>query len=57
MGYYDLPEEGLEAIKEHALSNYLPFNGGLRQHYQIRNFGRNKKPKGKVRFYAVEYKP
>ena len=57
MGYYDLPEEGLEAIKEHALSNYLPFNGGLRQHYQIRNFGRNKKPKGKVRFYAVEYRP
>ena len=36
MGYYDLPEEGLEAIKENALSNYLPFNGGLRQHYQIR---------------------
>ena len=57
MGYYDLPEEGLEAIKEHALSNYLPFNGGFRQHYQIRNFGRNKKPKGKVRFYAVEYRP
>ena len=57
MGYYDLPEEGLEAIKEHALSNYLPFNGGFKQHYQIRNFGANKKPKGKVRFYAVEYRP
>ena len=57
MWYYDLPEEGLEAIKENALSNYLPFNGGFRQHYQIRNFGKNKKPKGKVRFYAVEYRP
>ena len=57
MGYYDLPEEGLEAIKEHALSNYLPFSGGFRQHYQLRNFGRKKKPKGKVRFYAVEYRP
>jgi hypothetical protein len=37
MGYYDLPEEGLEAIKEHALSIYLPFNGGFRQHYLRRS--------------------
>ena len=57
MGYNSLPEEGIEALTEHALGNYLPFNGGFRQHYQIRNFGRNKKPKGKVRFYAVEYRP
>ena len=55
--YPRLPEEGLEALKEHALGNYLPFNGGFRQHYQIRNFGRKKKPKGKVRIYAVEYVP
>ena len=39
------------------MSVLILFNGGFRQHYQIRNFGRNKKPKGKVRFYAVEYRP
>ena len=57
MGYNSLPEEGIEALTEHALGNYLPFNGGFKQHYQIRNFGRRKKPKGKTRFYAVEYVP
>ncbi len=57
MGYNSLPEEGIEALTEHALGNYLPINGGFRQHYQIRNFGRRKKPKGKTRFYAVEYVP
>ncbi len=57
MGNYSFPEEGLEAIKEHALSNYLPFNGGLRQHYQLRNFGKRKKPKKGAKFYAVEYEP
>ena len=40
MGYNSLPEEGIEALTEHALGNYLPFNGGFRQHYQIRNFGK-----------------
>ena len=39
MRYYPLPEEGIEALTENALKNYLPFNGGFRQHYQIRNFG------------------
>ena len=57
MGYNSLPEEGIEALTEHALGNYLPFNGGFKQHYQIRNFGRRQKPKGKTRFYAVEYVP
>ena len=39
MRYYPLPEEGIEALTEHSLGNYLPFNGGFRQHYQIRSFG------------------
>ena len=57
MGYNSLPEEGIEALTEHSLGNYLPFNGGFRQHYQIRNYGRKNKPKGEVKFYAVEYVP
>ncbi len=57
MGYNSLPEEGIEALTEHALGNYLPFNGGFKQHYQIRNFGKKKKPKKGVKFYAVEYVP
>jgi len=57
MGYNSLPEEGIEALTEHALGNYLPFNGGFRQHYQLRNFGRRGKPKKGAKFYAVEYRP
>ncbi len=57
MGYNSLPEEGIEALTEHALGNYLPFNGGFRQHYQLRNFGRRGKPKKGTKFYAVEYRP
>ena len=52
-----LPEEGKEALKEHALGNYLPLTGGLYQNYGIRNFGIKKKPKKGVKFYAVEYRP
>ena len=57
MPRYPLPEEGKEALKEHALGNYLPFTGGFKQHYGIRNFGVKKKPKKGVKFYAVEYRP
>ena len=55
--YPRLPEEGKEALKEHALGNYLPLTGGLYQNYGIRNFGNKKKPKTGVKFYAVEYRP
>ena len=51
--YPRLPEEGKEALKEHALGNYLPLTGGLYQNYGIRNFGIKKKPKTGVKFYAV----
>ena len=27
--YKDLPEEGIEILKEHALNFYLPFDGGV----------------------------
>ena len=27
--YKDLPEEGIEPLKEHALNFYLPFDGGV----------------------------
>tara|TARA_Y100000739_G_scaffold226283_1_gene233574 strand:+ start:42 stop:1211 length:1170 start_codon:yes stop_codon:yes gene_type:complete len=57
MPRYLLPEEGKEALKEHALGNYLPFTGGFKQNYGIRNFGIKKKPKKGVKFYAVEYRP
>ena len=57
MGVNSLPQEGIEALTEHALGNYLPFNGGFRQHYQLRNFGRRGKPKKGAKFYAVEYRP
>ena len=57
MGVNSLPEEGLEALKEHALGNYLTLTGGLYQNYGIRNFGIKKKPKKGVKFYAVEYRP
>ena len=55
--YPRLPEEGKEALKEHALGKYLPLTGGLYQNYGIRNFGNKKKPKTGVKFYAVEYRP
>ena len=57
MGYNSLPEEGIEALTEHSLGNYLPFTGGFKQHYGMRNFGIKKKPKKGVKFYAVEYRP
>tara|TARA_B100001989_G_C24145838_1_gene272526 strand:- start:299 stop:433 length:135 start_codon:yes stop_codon:yes gene_type:complete len=33
----DFLPESLDAFKEHCLSNYLPFDGGLRQNFQPRN--------------------
>ena len=41
--------------KKYVLNNYLPFNGGFKQHYQIRNFGQRDKPKKGTKNYAIEY--
>ena len=51
--YKDLPEEGIEILKEHALNFYLPFDGGV----EFGAKGQDNKKDPKYRFYAVEYQP
>ncbi len=34
----DFLQESLDALKEYCLSNYLPFDGGLWQNFQPRNY-------------------
>ena len=61
MSYYwnttaeDFLPESIDSIKEHCLSNYLPFDGGLWQNFQPRNY--KLKTNKRVKFYAVEYHP
>ena len=61
MSYYwntteeDFLPEMLDAIKEHSLGNYLPFDGGLWQNFQPRNY--KLKPNKRAKFYVVEYHP
>ena len=55
--YKSLSKEALDALIEHSLGNYLPFNGGLLQKYQLQNYGKRKEPKKGIKFYAVEYEP
>ncbi len=51
----DFLPESLDAIKEHCMSNYLPFDGGLWQNFQPRNY--TLKPNKRAKFYVVEYHP
>ena len=51
----DFLPESLDALKEHSLSNYLPFDGGLWQNFQPRNY--TLKPNKRAKFYVVEYYP
>ena len=51
--YKDLPEEGIEILKEHALNFYLPFDGGVE--FGAKGGDDTKDPKYK--FYAVEFQP
>jgi len=51
--YKDLPEEGIEILKEHALNFYLPFDGGV--DFGAKGGDDTKDPRYK--FYAVEYQP
>ena len=55
--YKSLSKEALDALTEHSLENYLPFNGGLLQTYQLQNYGKKREPKEGIKFYAVEYEP
>ena len=51
--YKDLPEEGIEILKEHALNFYLPFDGGV----EFGARGQDNKKDPRYKFYAVEYQP
>ena len=51
--YKDLPEEGIEPLKEHALNFYLPFDGGVE--FGARGMDNKKDPRYKL--YAVEFQP
>ena len=51
--YKDLPKEGIELLKEHALNFYLPFDGGVE--FGCNGGDNTKDPRYK--FYAVEYQP
>ena len=51
--FKDLPEEGIEPLKEHALNFYLPFDGGV----EFGAKGQDNKKDPKYKFYAVEYQP
>ena len=51
----DFSPESLDALKEHCLSNYFPFYGGLWQNFQPRNY--TLKPNKRAKFYVVEYHP
>ena len=56
----DLPTKGLDALREHCLETYLPFDGGLRQNFQTRNYTSNQRKKissKRTIFYVVEYLP
>ena len=51
--FKDLPEEGIEPLKEHALNFYLPFDGGV----GFGAKGQDKKNDPRYKLYAVEFQP
>ena len=51
--FKDLPKEGIEPLKEHALNFYLPFDGGV----EFGAKGQDNKKDPKYKFYVVEYQP
>tara|TARA_B100000886_G_scaffold220174_1_gene152940 strand:+ start:624 stop:1316 length:693 start_codon:yes stop_codon:yes gene_type:complete len=51
--FEDLPEEGIEPLKEHALNFYLPFDGGV----DFGARGQDNKKDLRYKLYAVEFQP